>query len=152
MHKILNSYRIWQWDKLFSHYTNWTIELFSNWHKFLTAFKFHHTVRSTDAYLFIFDVWWWWCYSIPSEGWWCGGTSRRPNSRATPQGLDQREKMEEVVPKMARRDSQGGGESNPAEGVRRRCMKNSSSVSSCISKRTKEGCDRGSEVETVHSG
>jgi len=35
--------------------------------------------------------------------------------------------MEEVVPKMARRrgsdaDSQGGGESDLAEGVRRRCM------------------------------
>jgi len=32
-----------------------------------------------------------------------GGTPRRPNSRATPQGLDQRAKIEEVVPKMARR-------------------------------------------------
>jgi len=47
--------------------------------------------------------------------------------------------MEEVVPKMApgearMRDSQGGGESDPAEGVRRRCM------------------NRGSEVETIHSG
>jgi len=49
------------------------------------------------------------------------------------------------------RDSQGGGESDPAEVVRRRCMKNSS-VLSCIGKRTKEGCDYGSEVETVHSG
>jgi len=49
------------------------------------------------------------------------------------------------------RNSQGGGESYPAEGVHRRCMKNSS-VLSCIGKRTKEGCDRGSEVETVHSG
>jgi len=65
--------------------------------------------------------------------------------------------MEEVVPKMARRKgsdagSQGGDESYPAEGVRRRCMKNSLSVLSCRSKRTKEGCDRGSKVETVHSG
>jgi len=48
------------------------------------------------------------------------------------------------------RDSQGGGESYPAEGVRRRCMKNSPSVLCCIGKRTREGCDRGSEVETVH--
>jgi len=47
------------------------------------------------------------------------------------------------------RDSQGGGESDPAEGVRRRCLKNSPSVLSCIGKRTKEGCDRGSEVGTV---
>jgi len=37
------------------------------------------------------------------------------------------------------------GELDPADGVRRRCNKNSSSVS-------KEGCDRGSEVGTVHSG
>jgi len=43
----------------------------------------------------------------------------------------------------------GAGE---AEGVRRRCMKNSPSVLSCIGKRTKEGCVHGSEVETVHSG
>jgi len=50
------------------------------------------------------------------------------------------------------RDSQGVGESNPAEGVRKRCMMNSPSVLSCIGKRTKEGCDRGNEVETVHSG
>jgi len=35
-------------------------------------------------------------------------------------------------------DSQGGGESYPAESVRRRCMKNSPSVLSCIGKRTKE--------------
>jgi len=38
-----------------------------------------------------------------SEGWGRGGTQRRPNSRATPQGLNQRSKMEEVVLKMARR-------------------------------------------------
>jgi len=72
-----------------------------------------------------------------------------------PQGLDQRSKMEEVVQKWrageARmRDSPEGGESDPAEGVRSRYMKNSS-VLSCIGKRTREGCDRGSEVGTVHS-
>jgi len=49
------------------------------------------------------------------------------------------------------RDSQRGGESDPAEDVRRRCMKNSPSVLSCMGKKTKESCDRGSEVETVHS-
>jgi len=43
-------------------------------------------------------------------------------------------------------------ESDPAEGVRRRCKKNSPSVLSCIDKRKREGCDRGSEVGTVHSG
>jgi len=47
------------------------------------------------------------------------------------------------------RDSQGGGESDPAECVRRRCKKNSPYVLTCISKRTREGCDRGSEVGTV---
>jgi len=31
-------------------------------------------------------------------------------------------------------------------------MKNSPSFLSCIGKRTNEGCDCGSEVETVHSG
>jgi len=50
------------------------------------------------------------------------------------------------------RSSQGGGESDRAEGVCRRCMKNSPSVLSCIGKRTIEGCDRGSEVEAVYSG
>jgi len=37
-----------------------------------------------------------------------------------------------------------GGELYPAVEVRRHCKKNSS-VLSCIGKRTKEGCDRGSE-------
>jgi len=66
--------------------------------------------------------------------------------------------MEEVVPKMARRrgsdagQSRRRGESDPAESVRRRCMKNSPTVLSCIGKRTREGCDHGSEVGTVHSG
>jgi len=50
------------------------------------------------------------------------------------------------------RDSPEGGESDPAESVRKRCKKNSLSVLSCIGKRTREGCDRGSEVGTVHSG
>jgi len=31
-------------------------------------------------------------------------------------------------------------------------MKNTPSFLSCIGKKTKEGCDRGSEVETVHNG
>jgi len=35
---------------------------------------------------------------------------RRPNSRATPQGMDQRSKMEEVVPKMARRRGSDAGQ------------------------------------------
>jgi len=55
--------------------------------------------------------WWWWCYPTPSEGWGRGGTLRRLKSRATPQGLDQRSKMEEVVPKMARRRGTDAGQS-----------------------------------------
>jgi len=53
------------------------------------------------------------------------------------------------------RDYPEGGEFNPAEGVRRRCKKNSS-VLSRIGKRTREDSDRGSEVAfvrwTVHRG
>ena len=33
-------------------------------------------------------------YPTPSDGWGRGGTPRRPNSRATPQGLDQRSRIE----------------------------------------------------------
>jgi len=50
------------------------------------------------------------------------------------------------------RDNPGGDESDPAEGVRRRCKKNSPYVLSYIDKRSREGYDRGSEVETVHRG
>jgi len=35
------------------------------------------------------------------EGWGRGGTPRRPNSRATPQGLDQRSKIEVVPQRLA---------------------------------------------------
>jgi len=50
------------------------------------------------------------------------------------------------------RDNPGGDELDLAKGVHRRCKKNSPSVLSCIGKRTKESCDRGSEVRTVQSG
>jgi len=65
---------------------------------------------------------WRWCYPTPSEGWERGGTPRRPSSRATPQGLNQRSKMEEVVPMMARRRGSDAGQSRrgelyPAEGA-----------------------------------
>jgi len=50
------------------------------------------------------------------------------------------------------RDNSEEDELDPAEGVRRRCMKNYLSVLSCIGKRTREGCDRGSNVGKVHSG
>jgi len=49
------------------------------------------------------------------------------------------------------RDNPEGGEQDLADDVRRRCKKNSPSVLSCIDKRTKEGCNRGSEFRTVHS-
>jgi len=50
------------------------------------------------------------------------------------------------------RDNPEGSELDPADDVRRRYKKNSPSVLSCIGKRTRKGCDRGSEVWTVHSG
>jgi len=48
-------------------------------------------------------------------------------------------------------DNPGGGELDLTEGVNRRCMKNSPSVLSCIGKRTREGCNLGNEVGTVHN-
>jgi len=79
-----------------------------------------------------------------------------PTSRTTHKGLDQRSKMEELVPKMAcRRGSDvgnpRGSECDPAEGVPRRYKKNYHSILSCIGKRTTEGCDRSSDVRTVYS-
>jgi len=57
-----------------------------------------------------------------SELWGRKGTPLRPNSRAIPQGLDQRSKMEKVMLKMARRvrDNARGDELNPTKGARRR--------------------------------
>jgi len=49
------------------------------------------------------------------------------------------------------RDNPEGGQADPALDVRRLCRKNFS-IFSCIDKRTKESCVRGSEVGTVHSG
>jgi len=49
-------------------------------------------------------------------------------------------------------DNPEGGELDSAEDDRRRCKKNSPSVLSCIGKRTREGCDRGSEIVIVHIG
>jgi len=68
--------------------------------------------------------WWWWCHTTLSEEWGHRGTLRWPSSWATPQGLDQRPKKEEVVPKMARRrgsdaENPEGGELDPAEDIRR---------------------------------
>jgi len=48
-------------------------------------------------------------------------------------------------------DNFEGGELNPVEGVRRHYKKNFS-VLSCLGRRARGGCDRGSEVEKVHSG
>jgi len=73
-------------------------------------------------------------------------------SRSGPEVKNGRSSAKDGAGEARMQDSQGGDESDPAEGVRRRCMWNSPSVLSCIGKRIKEGCDRGSEVETVHSG
>ena len=52
---------------------------------------------------------WWWYYPTPSKGWGRGETPRRPNSRATPQGLDHRSRIEREEPKIdLRRGSEAG--------------------------------------------
>jgi len=48
-------------------------------------------------------------------------------------------------------DNSERGELNPAIIDRRRCMK-SPSILSCIGKKTKDDCDRGSDIGIVHSG
>jgi len=50
------------------------------------------------------------------------------------------------------RDNPAGGELDPANDVCMRCKKNFPSVLFCIGKMTREGCNRGSEVGTFHSG
>ena len=55
------------------------------------------------------EWWWWWYYPTPSEGWGRRGTPRRPNSRATLQGLDHRSRVEREEPKIdLRRGSEAG--------------------------------------------
>jgi len=63
-------------------------------------------LQSSTCSLFSCRVSWWWCY--PTPPW---KNSRRPNSRATPHGLDQRSEMEEVVPKMTRQRGSDAGQS-----------------------------------------
>ena len=51
----------------------------------------------------------WWYYPTPSEGWGRWGTPWRPNSWATPQGLDHRSWIEREEPKIdLRRGSEAG--------------------------------------------
>jgi len=50
------------------------------------------------------------------------------------------------------RDNPEGGELDPAKVARRSCKKNSPSVFSCIGMRTREGCNRGNDAGTTHSG
>jgi len=101
-------------------------------------------------------TWWWWCwcYSTSSEESRRGGTPRKPNNRAKTQGLDQRSKME-VVPKIARRKGWDAGQ------FRRRWVRFCRGCPQALQeefffhfilhRRTREGCDRGSEVATVHN-
>jgi len=79
-----------------------------------------------------------------------------PRVEPHPKVWTRSQKMEEVMPNMARREARMrnnpvGGDLDPADDVRRRCKKNSSFILSCIDKKTKEGCDNGSEIGTVHS-
>jgi len=76
---------------------------------------------------------------------------QEPNSRATPRGQKwKRQYQKWCAGKAQMQDNPGEGESDPAEGVCRHCIKNSPSVLSCIGKRPKD-CDCGSKVGTVHS-
>jgi len=87
----------------------------------------------------------WWCYLTPSGEWRRGDILWRLNNLVTSQGLDQRSKIEKVVPKMARRIGSDAGQSRKwvdlAVDDRRRCQKNSHSVLHCMDKRTKERSD-----------
>jgi len=50
------------------------------------------------------------------------------------------------------RDNPEGGESDPADDVRRHCKKNSLSVLSCVGKRTKEGVTVAAKSEQFTAG
>jgi len=48
-------------------------------------------------------------------------------------------------------DNPEGGESDPADDIRRRCKENFPSVLSCIRKRTREGCDQERVMRKISS-
>ena len=54
---------------------------------------------------------WWRYYPTPSEGWGHGETPQRPNSQATPQGLDHRSRVEREEPKIDLRRGPEEGQS-----------------------------------------
>jgi len=85
-------------------------------------------------------------------GAWRNSTETQQSGHASKSGPEVKNGRSSAKDGTPETDNPEGGELDPAEGVRRCCNKNSSSVLSCIGKRTKEGCNRGSEVETVHSG
>ena len=92
-----------------------------------------------------------------------GGTTRplprdgvaEPNSRATPQGLDHRSRIEKEDPKIyeevQRQDSRGEGDWSPVEDVHRHYKQNSPSDWSCEDKKIKEDCGHGSKDGKAHS-
>jgi len=100
------------------------------------------------------------CYLTPSERWGHEGTPQRvrhPTVRPRPKVYIRSQKWKKYCQRWCAgevqvQDNPVGDESDPAEGLHRRCKKNSPSVLSCIGKKTREGCDCGSEVWTVHSG
>jgi len=73
-------------------------------------------------------------------------------SRSEQEVKNERSSAKDVAPERLRCGTIHRGELDPAVGVCKRCKKNSTSVLSCICKRTREGCDSSSEVGTVHSG
>ena len=61
-----------------------------------------------------YDQWYWWYYPAPSEGWGRRGTPQRPNSRTTPQVLNQKSRTESGVVDLRR-----GSETEQSQ---RRCL------------------------------
>ena len=80
---------------------------------YLSQHQFQWFCQSYGGSELHFDsCWWsWWYYSTPSEGWGRGGTPQRPNSRATPQDLDHRSRIEREEPKIDLRKGSEAGQS-----------------------------------------
>jgi len=85
-------------------------------------------------------------YPTPSDSWGCEGILRRPNSRATPQYLDQKSKMEEVEPNMERRRGSDAGQSR--RGWVRSCRR----CSQALQKEFSFRCKKKSVTVTAKSG
>ena len=102
-------------------------------------------------------LWWrWWYYPTPSERWGRRRTPRRPSSRATPQGLDHRSRIEREEPKIDLRKGSEAGQSRRrwlrfCRGCPQALQAEFSFRWSCEDMRIKEDCGHGSEDGKAHS-